>query len=332
MSRLSTGRAGAVLLATIVAGALVSPWLATNHPSRQFPDHVSAPPMLPRILDDRGRLRAPFVYPLVMVDRLERRYREDRTRPIPLEWFQRGVLASVDDAAGPWLPLGADPLGRDVFARLLLGGRPSLGIAFVAALGALLLGIGVGAVAGAAGGRLDDGLMRIADVVVALPAIYVVLALRASLPLVLTPGQVFWAVGAVLALAGWPFVARGVRAVVAAERRSEYAEAARALGASRVRILLRHILPAARGLLAVQTTMLVPAFILAEATLSFVGLGFPDPAATWGVMLRDAGRGRAFAEAPWLLAPAAMIVLTVLGVHLVAAGSRAHHAAAASRT
>jgi peptide/nickel transport system permease protein len=315
-------RFGVVLAGAIASIAALSPWLATNHPARQFPDRVSAPPMPLRVLDGSGSIRAPFVYPLVLVDRLERRYEEDRSRPVPIRWFTGAAIASVDERDSPWLPLGGDPLGRDVFARLILGSRLSLGIACVAAAGALLLGALAGALAGAAGGRVDAGLMGIADIVIALPAIYVVLALRASLPLVLSPAQVFWSVALVLALAGWPFVARGVRAIVAAERQKEYAEAARALGASRRRILLRHLLPASAGFLAVQTTLLVPAFILAEATLSFVGLGFPDPTATWGVMLRDAGRGRGFAEAPWLLAPAIAIVVTVLAIQLLTAGRR----------
>jgi peptide/nickel transport system permease protein len=136
------------------------------------------------------------------------------------------------------------------------------------------------------------------------------------MPLVLGTGQVFWTVASVLALAGWPYPARGVRAVVAAERRKEYAEAAKAAGAGGWRILLRHLLPATRGFLLVQATLLLPAFILAEATLSFVGLGFPPPVPSWGVMLQEAAAVGALVDAPWLLAPAVGIVTTVLAVHL----------------
>ena len=256
-----------------------------------------------------SRLRTPFVYPLRLENRLEHRYVEDRSRPMPLRFFRNGALLSVDAEHGsPWFPLGADALGRDQFARLAWGTRLSLGVALGAALGAILLGALVGGLAGSAGGLLDDGLMRVADVIMALPAVYVVLALRASMPLVLTTPQVFWTMVVVLAAVGWPIPARGVRAVVAAERAREYAEAARAMGASRTRILLRHLLPAARGFLIVQASLLVPAFVLAEATLSFVGLGFGEPIPSWGAMLRDAGRGRALVEAPWLLAPAVAIV------------------------
>ena len=112
-------------------------------------------------------------------------------------------------------------------------------------------------------------------------------------------------------------MARGVRGIVLVERRSEYAEAARALGAGSWRVIVRHLLPATRGFLAVQATVLVPAFIMAEATLSFVGLGFAVPTPSWGVMLLDAAAVRIVADAPWLLAPGGAIVLTVLVVHSV---------------
>jgi peptide/nickel transport system permease protein len=159
--------------------------------------------------------------------------------------------------------------------------------------------------------------MRAADVVIVLPGIYVVLAFRGALPLVLTQTQVFVALVAVLTFVGWPSVARGVRGIVIVEGRSEYAEAARALGAGSWRVIGRHLLPAARGFIAVQATVLVPAFIMVEATLSFVGLGFAVPTPSWGAMLQDAAAVRIAADAPWLLAPAAAIFLTVLVIHWV---------------
>lgn len=316
MSRRSA-RAGAVLFATLAALAALAPMLAANPPERQFAGHVYAPPMVPRLRDADGRWHRPFVHPLRLVDRLELRFDVDRSRRIPLRWLSDGRLVSVDAADGAWLPLGGDRLGRDVYSRLVLGSRLSLGVALAAAAGALVFGAFAGAVAGAAGGRVDTLIMSAADFVIVLPIVYVVLALRAAMPLVLTTGQVFWATAAILALAGWPFAARGVRAIVAVERRKEYAESARAAGATRLRILLRHLLPATRGFLLVQGTLLVPAFVLAEATLSLVGLGFAEPAPSWGGMLREAGGARAFAVAPWLLSPAAAIALTTLSLQLV---------------
>jgi peptide/nickel transport system permease protein len=312
-------RAGAAIVACVALLAALAPALTPNQPGFRFPDRAYAPPMPIRIVDANGHWRAPFVYPIRLADRLERRFDEDRANPVPLAWWSRGVVAQVSDASrGPWLPLGADGSGRDVFARLLYGARLSLAVAMAAALGALIIGTLVGGAAGVAGGLVDELLMRLSDFVVVLPAMYVVLSLRAALPLVLPPSQVFVLVTGILALVGWPIVARGVRAIVAAERERDYAQAAVALGAGRGRLLLRHLLPAARGFLSAQAALLVAAFILAEATLSYVGFGFPDPAVSWGVMLQEAANVSAMADAPWTLAPAAGIFLVVLGVNLAA--------------
>jgi peptide/nickel transport system permease protein len=269
-------------------------------------------------VDVEGHWRSPFVYPINLVDRLERRYEEDRTRHVTLAWFSNGALVrQVDETAGPWLLLGGDSLGRDVFARVLYGARLSLAVAVMAMLGALVLGALVGGLAGVSGGLVDDGLMRLADFVLVLPAMYVVLALRASLPLVLSPSTVFVLVAGILSVVGWPIVARGVRAIVATERERDYALAARALGMGRGRLLVWHLLPAARGFLTTQATLLLPAFILAEATLSYVGLGFPEPAVSWGTMLQEAANVAALADAPWTLTPAVAIFLVVLAVNLI---------------
>ena len=308
---------GTALLALIVTAAAAAPVLTPHGPIQHFANYGNAPPMRPRLFDAQGRLQRPFVYPLRLVNRLERHYVEDRASPLQIRWFTDGAIASVDESQAPWLPLGSDPLGRDVYARLLYGARLSLGVACVASIGALLMGVLVGGPAGFFGGRVDWALMTLADFLLVLPAMYVVLAFRAALPPVLSVAQVFWALTFILIIAGWPITARGVRAIVAAERRKQYAEAAYALGAGPLRILLRHLLPATTGFLMISGTMMVPAFVLTESTMSLVGLGFPVPAATWGTMLRDAWEGAAFADAPWLIAPAAAIMLTVFSLHLL---------------
>jgi peptide/nickel transport system permease protein len=144
----------------------------------------------------------------------------------------------------------------------------------------------------------------------------VALALRSVRPLVLSARTVILLLTAIFAIVGAPFIARGVRAIVRSERSLAYAAAAASLGAGHMRLLVRHLLPATRGFLVVQMTMLVPAFIVAEATLSYVGLGFPEPVASWGAMLHEASNIR-FADFPWLLSPAAAIFLVVLGLNLV---------------
>ena len=310
---------GAALVALALLAAVAAPAAAPHPTDAHFAGLLNAPPTVVRIAGADGAWHAPFIYRWQLVNQLEQRYEEDRSAPVPLVWFSGGhVVRSANEGAAPLLLLGGDSYGRDVFSRLLFGARTSLGLALTAALGAMLAGTLLGGLAGFAGGAVDEVLMRATDFVMVLPAIYVALALRSVLPLVLTATQVFALLAAIFAVVGAPFVARGVRAIVRSERRLDYASAAQALGASDLRLLVRHLLPATRGFIAVQITLLVPAFIIAEATLSYVGLGFPDPVASWGTMLHDASSNiRVFADFPWLLSPAAAMFLVVLGVNLV---------------
>ena len=302
----------AALLGTLALCAALAPALPVHGAHEQHAEYPYAPPARPRIIGADGRWHLPFVYRLQLVDRLDRRYEEDRAVRIPL-------IASRDPRI---FLLGTDALGRDVLARLMIGGRHSLGIALIATTGALLIGVIVGALSGYRPGIVDELTMRITEAVLVLPVLYVVLALRAALPLVMSPLQVVAGVSLVFAAVGWPVVARGVRAIVISEGARDYVEAARASGASRWRILWRHILPAVLPFAALQTALLLPAFVIAEASLSFAGFGFAEPTPSWGTMLQEAGDLRTLGDYPWLLAPAVSVAGLSWAMHTLAGDGR----------
>lgn len=293
------------LVVLLAAVALAGPWLAPYAPVQRFDDLLLAPPM--PVHADGGGL---YTHPLRLVDRLEQRFDVDDTRRTGLPW----TTAIAD---GPVLLLGADRLGRDVLSRTLYGARTSLGLALAATLGTLVVGALLGAWAGAAGGLVERLVLRGGDVLIVLPLLYVVVALRSALPLVLPLSTVTAVLATIFVALGWPRVARGVWSIVRTEVREEYVLAAIAAGASRWRVVTRHLLPACAGYLAVQAALLVPGFVLAEATLSYVGLGFPDEVPSWGTALSAAASVSTMTRAPWTLAPAVAMFLVVLATNVL---------------
>ena len=216
--------------------------------------------------------------------------------------------------------LGTDQLGRDVWARVVAGSATSLSIAGVSALLAMLFGLAIGLAAGYAGGRVDGALMRLVDLVLAFPYLLLAILLAALLresrlaasdaPVIVT-----------LAAVGWTGIARVIRGKAMAVARADHVLAARALGASPVRIVLRHVLPEVAGIAIAVGVVAFAQNVLAESVLSYVGLGPPPPAPTWGRMMYE-GR-EYYRAAPWLaLAPGVAILVAVIAFHLLGEGLR----------
>lgn len=314
-------RAKVAILALVSAHvvALLAGPIAPHAAHEQHREHPDAPPTRVHLRDHTGRWHLrPFVHPVHWQDGEPGRYREEPTVMLPLRllvegepyrmlgrtWQTHLIGVSGD---GPLYLLGTDALGRDGFSRLLHGAAWSLNGALLAVALTLAIAVVVGTVAGAAGGVVDGGLMTIADVLATLPWIYLLLALRASLPLDVTPAVAQGVSVGALALVGWVRPARLVRTVVTRHRGDLHVVAARALGASPVHVLRRHVLPLAVGVVVTQAAILAPRFVVAEVTLAFLGLGPGEPTPSWGAMLAQA-RAADLSATWWLLAPAVALV------------------------
>jgi peptide/nickel transport system permease protein len=209
--------------------------------------------------------------------------------------------------------LGSDAYGRDQLSRILFGGQVSLLAGLLGAGVTLLLGALIGLAAGYYGGWRDDLLMRVAELFLALPWLYLLFALRAFLPLSASPLEAFLLVVMVIGMVGWARPARLVRGVVLSAKERDFVRAARGFGASDLYLLRRHILPETASVLLTQAAILVPQFVLAEMTLSFLGLGVPEPMSSWGNLLATLQQYSVLVSYWWMYLPALAIVPFFLG-------------------
>jgi peptide/nickel transport system permease protein len=249
-------------------------------------------------------------------------------------WQSDLRLFGVEDPARIFL-WGTNNLGKDVFSRVLYGGQVSLTIGVLAVWVSLTLGLTLGVIAGFYGGFVDDFIMRLIEVIDAIPQLFLLIVLATLLKdprnplaqlfgLQMTSAQTFLMIVVVLGFVGWGGLARTIRSLVLSLREMDYAAAAKALGASEGRVMFRHLLPGTASYVMVVLTLAIPGFILAEVGLSFLGLGPSElDSASWGLMLRDAtARGVSIQFVPWLLIPGIPIFLAVLCWNLVGDGLR----------
>ena len=335
MKKLRGVHVAAGFFCILVFLSLFADFLSSNPPSTQNLDQFYHPPSRLHFINDRGKFRLrPFIYKTELKEPLDVAYQENTAEAYPLEFFCRGYrytllgfISSDRHLLGcsrnsSYYPLGTDELGRDVLARVLAGTRTSL---IVVVLGVALystLGLIIGALAGLAGGWVDSLLMRFSEFVLALPALYIVLALRALLPMRIPFWQtLFWVIGTIAAIA-WPPMARGVRGLILQIKNSTYVEAARALGGTPIHIFLRHIFPALLPFIMTQLAVAAPVFLLGEIVLSFLNVGFRDSGESWGSMLRSMKDTRVITDFWWNLLPLCMVFLTLLSLNILSSGMR----------
>jgi peptide/nickel transport system permease protein len=318
----------AVVLVSLHLVVLVAGFAAPYDPVEQARTLPFAPPSRLHVVDVNGQFHLrPFVYALVPDPDNFDAYVEDTSRRFTLRMMVVGssytLLPGVEsrrhlfgvEAPARLSLLGTDGFGRDVLSRLLHGGRVSIGAGLVATLCALLVGLAFGTLAGFFGGRIDTVLMRAADLFMAIPWLYLLFAVRAALPLQLDTRATFLLLVAVLGVAGWARPARLVRGIVLSARERTYVTAARGFGARPAYLLRRHVLPQTFGVVLTQAGLLVPQYILAEVTLSFLGLGVGEPTPSWGAMLGTLQQYSVLTSYWWMFAPAVALVAVAVSYH-----------------
>jgi peptide/nickel transport system permease protein len=298
------------------------------------------PPTKIHIFDAEGRIHLPFVYKIDRTmdpETYRNLYSEDTTTRYPIRFLVRGreyemwdlfkmdlhlfSLPVPQDEQGLFL-LGADRLGRDLFSRMCYGARISLSVGLVGVLLSLTLGIVLGGISGYYGGRVDTAIQRVIEFIRTMPSIPLWMALSAAVPKDWPIVRVYFGITVLLSLISWTGMARVVRGRFLAMREEDFVLAARLAGSGEMRIILRHMLPSFLSYIIASLTLSIPAMILSETGLSYLGLGLRPPAISWGVLLREAQNLRSLALVPWVLLPALAVVLTVMAFNFVGDGLR----------
>ena len=312
-------------------GVACAGFFAPYDPAAQDRAHPYAPPMPLHFVDALGGVHLrPFAYAQSLRAGSFDEYEENKERAIPVKLFVSGARYRVLGVL-PWRVhhfggdngatlnlLGTDGYGRDLLSRILFGGQVSLLAGLIGAGLTLSIGLCIGAAAGFWGGWKDELLMRVAELFLALPWIYLLFAMRAFLPLAVPPLKAFLLVVIVIGAVGWARPARMVRGIVLSAKERDFVRAARGFGASGGYLLRRHILPETGSVVLTQAAILVPQFVLAEMTLSFLGLGVPEPVPSWGNLLASLQHYNVLVSYWWMYLPALAMVPFFLGYLVLA--------------
>ncbi len=329
--------ASAVVLVMLYLVAIFSEFVSPRNTRKRNSDYIYAPQQKIHFFGEDGFHLRPFVYafkPGVIDENWMRTYEIDTSKKLFLGLFVRGDkykmwgLFESDlhlfGVAGdePFFLLGTDYLGRDMLSRILYGSRISLSIGLVGIFLSLVIGCLIGGISGYFSGTVDNIIQRLIETLMCLPKIPLWMGLSAALPANWSPALVYFGIVVILSLLGWTGLARVVRGKIIALREEDFAMAARLAGAKEMWIIRKHLLPSFYSYIIVSLTLSIPGMILAETTLSYLGIGLRPPAISWGVLLQQAQSLKVISQNPWILSPGIFIILTVLAFNFVGDGLR----------
>jgi peptide/nickel transport system permease protein len=320
------GLIGLVVMYIVV---FLGPFLAPNDYMEQNSNYVFGPPSQFTLIGPKGQFGL-FIYSMTTkLDAANFKFKFvlDKTKILPVKFFVKGdpetlfgFIPTDIHLIGVDLPqrlyiMGADSIGRDLFARVLLGGQVSMTVGLVGVALSIIIGSILGTASGYWMGLADDIMQRIIEVIMAFPTIPLWAALAAALPpvsLSFSALDRYFLITVVLSFVGWTGLARQLRAKVMAYRNSDFCQAAVAAGATDARIIMVHMLPNAASHIIVTSALSVPGMILGETALSFLGLGILPPMVSWGALLRDSQQVSVIISHPWIMYPGLAVILTVL--------------------
>ena len=328
---------GLAILGIIYLGMIFCEFIAPNDPLKRIENYYYTPPQKIHFIDEEGKFSfRPFVYDYkVTTDKetYKRSFEANTEKKYPIYLFIRGDeyklwgvfksdvhLFGVKE--GKIIPFGTDKIGQCVFSQVAYGGRISLTIGLIGVFVITVIGVIVGGISGLLGGIVDSIIQRIIEIIRSIPMIPLWLALAAAIPATWPPVRVFIGIVLIISLLGWTTLARVIRGKFISLREEEFIMAARLSGTSQSKIILKHMIPNFMGYVLVDITITIPAMILGETALSFLGLGLHPPTISWGVLLSKAQGLQTVTFYPWLLIPGAFVVISVIAFNIVGDGLR----------